>query len=247
MKHLNSSLRFSTTSAIVLFLAGCAASPDAAHPRTITVIGHGVIKAAPDTFVLSAGVEHQDADLDKARNQVAEATRRMMQVAKSFPIDEKRTHTTRFNVEPQYQRDTSELKGYRISQNMQICLHDLTRADELTWEMLRAGATNTYIEFQAAQKEEELFAQARLEALRDARKQAESLAAVLGERVGPALDIGRPTDSSGGSAYLFQSQSARGTDEEVKDTQQLELMAPTELEVSGSIYVRFAVVPSSGH
>ncbi len=232
------------TVGLALALSGCAASPDPAHPRTITVIGRGVIKVAPDTFVLSAGVEHQNADLDNARTQVAEATRRMMQVAKSFPIDEKRTHTTRFNVEPQYKRDTAELTGYRVSQNMQICLHDLKRADELTWEILRAGATNTYIEFQAAQKEEELFAQARLEALRDARKQAESLAAVLGEHIGPALEIGRPTDSSGGSYNLFQT--ARGTEEEVKDTQQLELKAPTELEVTATIYVRFALVDAAG-
>jgi hypothetical protein len=223
-------------------LFGCAANPDGRPPRTIAVIGRGEVRVPPERFELRAAVRHRDMDLDKARTLVTEASARIIETIKSFPTDPQRTHTTRFNVEPRYEWNTGEFRGYDADQSIVIHLLDLSRSEELTLAVLRAGATSLSVDFLPSQEEEVLITQARLAALRDARQKAEALAAVYGERLGRALEIGRPSNDwqTGGSGMFGQGQGAQAS-AEPSDSENITWLTPQEIQVEATIFVRFAL------
>jgi uncharacterized protein YggE len=239
MSRTSSSLIALMPIAWILVLSGCVNGPDVARPRTIAVVGRAEMHVAPDVFFLNVGVEHRDKDLDKVRLQVTEASQRIIGAAKSFPIDETRTRTRCFNIERITDRETCEFKSYEVSQYLDVYLRDLSKAQELTAAVLHAGATHVSIDFLAEQNRDELIEQARLAALRDARRQAERLAAVYGERVGAPLEIGQPDQNAGTWAVqFFQGASGAGN----ADTQAVRWIAPTEVEIAATVFVRFTLM-----
>jgi len=209
------------------------------QPRTIAVEGHGVVRAAPDTFVLSVGVQRRNKNLDEACAGVSEVCRRITEAAGSFPIDAKRTRTTRFEIDPQYDRDTLELSNYEASEHMEIYLTDVSQSRELTAAVLRAGATSVSIDFIVARNQNELVERARQAALRDARQKAETMASVYGDRVGAALQIGRPGYTGGMWGYEVDWEEPPVAVN--ADDQSVTWIAPTEIEVDATVFVRFAL------
>jgi len=222
----------------LLLLAGCAASSEHGL-RTIAVLGRGVVTAAPDQFLLKAGVEQVDPDVSKASATVADAGRRVIEAAKTFPIDETRTRTMRFSVKRVENRETDEFRGYRVHQSVHIYLQDVSKAEELTVAVLRAGANDVSIEFLAEKGKDEMVAEAKQLAVKDARRQAEMLAGELGERVGRALRIGQTEESWGDE--LGDSIFGYGQSQQSADWFDVTWIAPNQIEVEATVSVAFAL------
>lgn len=221
----------------VSVMTGCATGPQQSALRTIAVHGRGVIHVEPDRFMLRASVMHRDKDLERARAHVSEVTARIIDVVKSYPIDVNRTHTTRFDVEPRYHRDTYEFVTYEVDQSINICLVDLSKTEQLTMDVLQAGATSISIDFLAEQDKETLMDFAKRAAVEDARQKAELMASALGNHVGQPLEIGRPDeDWDSGGSQLFQTGNS-----DSGDTQSVTWVAPTQVKFEATVYVRFAL------
>jgi uncharacterized protein YggE len=221
----------------LLALPGCVKRADAVRPRTITVVGESVLHVPPDRFVLHAGVEYLDRDLNKAWAQVAAASRRIAEAARAFPIDAQRTHTAYLTVDPEYNQ--GNFLGYKVQQGLQIFLTDLSRRDELVVAVFEAGANDLSIDFSTEQDRQELREQAREAAVRDARQKAERMAAVLGDRVGAALQVGNPGAWQSEGVSLFQTSDGSA---EATDSMSINLIAPTEVEIEARVLVRFALI-----
>jgi uncharacterized protein YggE len=233
---------YAGVAALVMVLAiGCANGPLGPRVRTITVVGEGVLRVPPDRFVLDVGASSLDKDVDKAWAEVAGAGRRIVEAARAFPIDEQRTYTTALEVYERYEKD--QFQGYNVHQDLRISLIDLSKRDELTLAVFRAGADRLSVDFTTEENRKELFERARLAAVQDARQKAERMAAALGDRVGPALQVGNPgADREYGGQQLFQSNQGSARNEDVTDSQAVDLVAPTEVEVKVAIPVRFALL-----
>lgn len=239
MKRLCSHLTVPFAMCAVLVMSGCAAGSKSPTPRTIAVEGRGVIRVAPDRFQLRARVEQRDKDLEKARAHVSDVTARIIEVVKTYPVDADRTHTTWFAVYPRYDRETDEFKNYEVSQSIDICLLDLSKSEQLTMDVLQAGATNVSIDFLAEQDKYTLMDRAKQAAVQDARQKAEMMASVLGNRVGQPLEVGRP---DGGWGSDQNARFERIDDWDSGDTQSVTWLAPTQVEFEATVYVRFALI-----
>ena len=103
------------------------------------------------------------------------------------------------------------------------------------------GATNVSIDYSTMENTKDIHERTRLAALRDAREQAERMAAELGQRLGRPLQIGQPGEDDSNVQYF--SESGQGY---YGDSADVEWLKPTEVEFKATIFVRFALADPPG-
>jgi len=154
----------------------------------ISVLGSGIVTATPDTAHITLGVEVTDASL---ANGQAEAARRMDAIVgqlKAAGIAESDIKTTSYNVNPQYDQNQS-LRGYQIQNLVDVKTTDVAGLGALLDTVVSAGATRIYgIRFEASNVDD-LKAQARDQAMQNARSKAEQLARDAGVGLGRVISI----------------------------------------------------------
>ena len=163
----------------------------------ITVKGSGKIKKAPDEITISMAVEGRDPAYEKAlllaENQV-EALEKAAECA-GFPEDSIRT--ANYNVRTEYEGVQDEKGNYRSVFSAYVCRYDLKLSFNLDLEKLRAflaavsaadARPELYIRF-GLKDPEEAGEEMLKEAVKDARRKAELLAAEAGMRLGALLSI----------------------------------------------------------
>jgi uncharacterized protein YggE len=181
-------------SVTALMLAPIGAAQPVVQPQAnqgISVVGTGIVIATPTTARITLGVEVFDASLANAQ---AEATRRMDAVVaqlRSAGIPESDIRTVSFNITPQYDtrapnQNQSVLRGYQIQNLVEVKTTNLAGLGPLIDSAVSAGATRIYgIRFEA-ENVEAPKAQARDQAMQNARAKAEQLARDAG------VGLGRP-------------------------------------------------------
>jgi hypothetical protein len=241
---------------LILVIAGCApvatgttaGAPQAAArsasalatgqeptPRTVTVSGLGTANAAPDVAYVQLGVQIIETDASLA---VEESTTRMaavMDVIKAMGVAEKDVQTTQYamSVQQQYDREgkpTGEIT-YRVSNQVRVKLHDLSKIGELLQKTLAARANTVGGVTFSIEDPDALQQQARDEAIADARTKAEQLAAGLGASLGPVRQV---SEFGGGRPVA-----------EVAKTMELRAAGGGEVPISGgelSVSVQIQVV-----
>lgn len=183
-------------------LAGCSAL-GAGESRTITVVGTGTAHLPPDVVHVNLGVQTRGVDIGEAvqeNNRVAEA---VMAAVKAAGVAEEDIQTSYFNVSTQPKYDefgnpTGEVT-YWVDNTLMVSLRQVDGLGDLLQKALNAGANSVQGVNYTVDDPEAALAGARTEALEDARRQAEQLAAGTGATVGPIVYLSET--SSGGSPY----------------------------------------------
>lgn len=181
-------------------LLACALSLPAfaADPHTITVTGHGEIKAVPDTASINAGVT---TDAPTAAAALSANRTRMNQVfdaLKKLGVPDRDVQTTGFSVSPQYtngdNNNPRHLTGYQVNNDVRVRLTDMAKVGTTLDTLISAGANQMNgISFDIANPAPALE-KARAQAVTDARTRAQTYAQAAGVTLGPILSI-----SEGGS------------------------------------------------
>jgi uncharacterized protein YggE len=161
--------------------------------RLITVSAAGFVEAEPDQARLATGVT---AEADTAEKALAANTELMAKVVsglKDAGIDPKDIQTSNFSVNPRYTnpRDggTPEINGYQVSNQVSILVRDLKSLGGLLDKLIVLGANQMHgLSFEVS-KAETLKDEARKEAVANARRRAELLAAAAGAEVGEVVSI----------------------------------------------------------
>jgi uncharacterized protein YggE len=170
------------------------AMPAAAQsePRTIAMSGHGAVKAAPDTATLTAGVTVQAATATAALAADNTRMQAVIAVLKKAGIADKAIQTARFSVAPQYAYASGQvpkLTGYQATNQVSVRLDDIGKVGVLLDALVGAGANQeSSINFSIAHPEP-LLADARVQAVADARERAQTYAKAAGVSLGPILSI----------------------------------------------------------
>jgi uncharacterized protein len=224
-----------------------AASPRAAaqtvpiQPATdlgISVVGAGIVLAQPNVARITVGVEVTDQSLANAQ---AEASRRMDAVVsrlKADGIQDSDIRTVSYTVTPQYdQRDQSQalLRGYLVQNLVEIKSTNITGLGPLLDDAVGAGATRIYgIRFEADNMEA-LKAQARDQAMQNARAKAEQLARDAGVALGRPIRIEEA--DTGGVTPVRQAAPAGALAAPAPQTP----IQPGELQVQTNVTVVWAI------
>lgn len=174
-------------------LADSAGSDADQRAYTINVNGSGVVSAAPDVADIRLGVETVAADAEEAIADNTERMNQVMEAIMALGVEETDIQTVDYNMWVEDVRNdeglpTNEIR-YHVVNQIRVHLRDLTKAGALLEDALAAGAnTVSGISF-SVDDVTELQAEARENAIANAREKAEALAAGLGVQVGDVRQV----------------------------------------------------------
>jgi uncharacterized protein YggE len=188
--------------ALALLTPGWAAAQERQH--IITMSGHSETHGQPDTATLSAGVS---VDAPTAAAALADANKNMqatLAVLKKLGVADKDIQTRNFSVQPQYANGNGQaphVTGYQVSNQVEVRLAEIGKLGPALDALVAAGANqinevNFSIHDPAA-----LLAEARTEAVADARAKAETFAKAAGVSLGSILSINE--NGTGGLRPMF--------------------------------------------
>jgi len=191
--------------------------------RTITVVGRGEVKVAPEIATTTIGVDVQAGTVDAA---MAEAQARMdaiLEALKGLGIADADIQTSNFSInfertggsEPMASATQSEpgefqpVPGfYRVSNMVMVTIRDLERVSEVLDTAVKSGANNIWGLSFGLDDTEALEVQAREAAIRNARERAESLAELNGVVAGGVVSISEIIGSQ--AIPLYAAAEGRG-------------------------------------
>jgi uncharacterized protein YggE len=192
------SLIIFTLMALTLLVSACApaAVNSAGQPvvRTLSVSGNGQAYLSPDIAYIYIGIHTEKLTAAEAVAENNDQTQKLIQAIQDFGIDAKDIRTTNFSIwpmdkfDPQSGAPTGE-KTYAVDNTVYVTIRDLKKLGDLLDTAVEAGAnTVNSVQFDVANKDEALK-QARIDAVKNAEKQAKELADATGLSVGDIQSI----------------------------------------------------------
>ena len=162
-------------------------------PVVISVAGEGEVFAKPDIATFSFGVMAEGDDAASAQNESAEKVNEIMTYLEEQGIEERDIKTQYYNLNPRYEYTQSicqaggpctpgerVLRGYEVSQNIQVKVRNTENAGTLISGVGERGATDISGLNFTVDDESALTADARAAAIADAQEKAQALADDLG-------------------------------------------------------------------
>ncbi len=163
--------------------------------NTIQVSGEGEVFAVPDTATFSVTIQERAKVVADAQKTATEKANSIIAYLKEQGVEEKDIQTADYNVNPEYeytngscsagycQPGKQTLIGFSVSQTLSVKVRDTDKAGELLSGVGGLGASSVSgLSFTIAD-EDALKAEARDEAIANAKAKAEELASALGVHV----------------------------------------------------------------
>lgn len=212
--------------------------PPPAVSNGISVVGSGIVLAQPNVARVTLGAEIFDQSLANAQ---AEASRRMDAVVnklKAEGIPESDIRTVSFTINPLYdQRDSqSVLRGYQVQNLVEVRTTMIGSLGPLLDDAIAAGATRVFgVRFESDNMDA-LKAQARDQAVQNARSKAEQLARTTGVSLGKVLAI-EEADAGGVTPVRQAAPAAALAAAPAPQTP----IQPGELQVNTTVHVVWSI------
>lgn len=182
--------------AVLFAIAGSMAPAADLSPKTITVSGTADMLAKPDHATVNIGVDTFDKVTVKALDANSALMNRVVQAIRALGIPESAIQTENFAisaVHPEgknsYEVDYSKTLGYTVSNTLVVSLPDVHKVGEVIDTAVRAGANTSNSVTFAAKNQKELEDKVLADAVRNARHNAEVMAAAEGAKVGKVVSM----------------------------------------------------------
>ena len=152
---------------------------------TVEVVGEGIVYATPDMVNISISIEKEGLDLTNLRQKNGEAVARVLQLlSKELPMENFQTSYVSL-----YKDDYNKLNKYRVVQNINVKLEDISKYDNLMNAIFDAGVNRIDGISFGVKNKEKLLQEVRVAAIDDARKKALLYAVSLDQNIGKAIQI----------------------------------------------------------
>ena len=157
---------------------------------TIEVVGKAKIMVMPNVATISFTVEGTAEKAQDAVSKNAERTNRLLKTLRKTSGKETEIKTSVFTLSPIYEKGNRlRPSGYRVRNTVVLKTKDLGRVGIFIDEASKAGADRIGSLTFGNDKEEQFRKEARVEALRDAMRNAEDLAKAAGLTIKRTLSI----------------------------------------------------------
>ncbi len=174
----------------------------------IVVSATATTSQAPDTASVSAGVVTQSGTAGEAMAANSAKMNQVFEALKEAGILEKNIQTSQLSLSPRYNykdRRAPKIEGYEARNTVSAKTEKLDGVGPMLDALVSAGVNNINgVQF-SIKEPESAKAEARTQAIKDARKKAEAMAKAAGVRLGELKSISE--NSRGG--YVPQPQFAR--------------------------------------
>ncbi len=183
---------------VVLLATGCSGGSLAGGggyiPNSISVSGIGEASGAPDVAYVQLGINVVNADVGRAVTEANNTMTKVRDAVVAAGVDTKDLQTLSFSVWPEdrYDPQTGQPTGervYHVENMLRITVRDINQVSTVIEAGLDAGANNVYGLNFGIDDTSALEAEARTEAVADARARAEQLAQALGVKLGDPIVV----------------------------------------------------------
>jgi hypothetical protein len=226
---------------MVAFAAACDVEDVEVFPperaEGIQVSGTGSVFGVPDVALLDLGVTVERKSVSEARNEAAEAMQEVIDSLKDNGVDEKDIQTRRFSIQSvfDFPGRRQVLRGFEVTNMVTAKVRDIDGLDDALDDAAAAGGDLVQIQGIRFDIDDpsELQAEAREEAVREAREKGETLAELSGVKLGEPISISEFTAAP--PIPMFAGAPMAG---------EAEIATPIEageLEVTVTVNVVFAI------
>ncbi len=172
-----------------------------------SVTGTGEVYASPDIAQLSFTVEKEAKTVKEANTFVDEKMAKIVAFLKEQKIDEKDIKTVNNSFYPVYDypicsvypcNQTQKLRGYTTSRTIEVKIRNIDTSASVTEGLAKLEVTNLQGPNFVIDDTDKVFADARDEAIKNAKEKAESLAKALGVKIIRVIDF---SESNNGGNY----------------------------------------------
>lgn len=181
--------------------AGGAAKPSGG----ITVNGTGTITSVPDEATFTVGVQTQGPTAHEALAANSEQMRRVIEAVRSAGVAKDDVQTQDVSVSANY-FEANRIDGYAANNSVLVTIDGVSSAGKVLDAASNAGANQVYGPTLSRSDEDEQQAKALREAVGDAQKKAEALAAAAGVSLGRVTAI---TEGFSGGAEPYYAADLR--------------------------------------
>ncbi|MGO8925105.1 MAG: SIMPL domain-containing protein [Xanthobacteraceae bacterium] len=188
---------------IAAMVCVAAAQAQTAEPRSsararVVVVGEGSVTVAPDYARIRSGVSTNAKTVKEASDTNAKLMVNIMATLVDAGIAKKDIQTSEFSIEPVYTSPTPpggpKLSGYRVSNQINVTIHQIAQVSDVLDRLVRAGATDAgNVAFLISDREKALD-QAREAAIVNARHKADLYAHASGVNLGRVAWITESSD-----------------------------------------------------
>jgi uncharacterized protein len=208
-------------------------SDPADQTRSIAVNGTGSVDAVPDRATFSFGVDVRGETASEALSAASAAVRRVTDAVKTAGVDRKDVQTQDISLSAVTSSDGRHIDGYAASASISVRARDLDRAGALVDAAVAAGANNVYGPSLDRSDADELANKALADALADARRKAEALAAAAGGSLGQVLSINESGASVPPMPYAARDAATLSSDVPIEPgTQEIQASITVVFELS---------------
>ncbi len=216
------------------------AAQTAAESGGITVVGRGEAFGAPDRAEVNVGVETFAETVEQASSQNQATVESIMTALEAEGIAREDIQTSNYSLwaEQIYgDRGPEGIAGYRVSNQVRVTIRDIEQVGDVIAAVTGAGANNVHgVSFSVADPAA-LEAEARAEAIANARERAESLAELSGLELGDVTVISEVIGQSGVDPYGDRGMGGGAMVEGAAGPG----ISPGELSVGVEVQVTFAI------
>jgi uncharacterized protein len=212
-----------------------APSPSADTPaaNTITVSASGKVSLVPDVAHVSLGVTVTKATVKATRAEAASRMSDIIAAIKALGVADADIQTVGLNLYPQYTNGSStKIVGYTLSNQVQITIRDLDKADDVVDTATSKGVTDVNgISFDVADPAKALN-DARASAVAAAQASAAAMATAAHVTLGSVVSI---TDASAPSPIYYGARLGAIAPDAATPIQ------PGSQDISANVTVVFAI------
>mgnify|MGYP005855015107 CR=1 FL=1 len=198
---------YSVMTAMVLLLsAGAAADPQQEQPRRIAVTGEGRVNIPPDMAIVTMTVNREAPTAREAVSANSAAMEKVMSALQELGIETRDLQTAGFSIQPQYTRPprqssqsgeaTRKLTGYVVRNSLTVRVRAIDTVGEVLDRSVAVGVNEGGSISFTNEDPSAALEKARIRAVEDAIKKAQTLAGAAGVRLGDVLEIGEHATGS---------------------------------------------------
>jgi len=120
--------------------------PKSSPEARVVVVGEGSVSVAPDYARIRSGVSTNAKTVKEASDTNSKLMSNIIATLADAGIAKKDIQTSEFSIEPVYASPTPpggpKLSGYRVSNQVNVTIHDIAQVGEVLDRLVKAGATD---------------------------------------------------------------------------------------------------------
>jgi len=166
---------------------------------SISIMGEGKVVAVPDIANIQLGYQIEKNTVAAAQKDNTDKMNLMIdKLKKDFKIDAKDIQTANYNIYPQYDYSNGRqtLRAYQVSQNLNVKVRNMDNVSKIIEAAGAAGLNQVGNLTFSIDDPEKIKEEARAKALAQAKQKAETLANVVGVKLGKVISFSESSNDN---------------------------------------------------